>query len=323
MRQWFSDLIDPELPGMDEHSLRAKPVALLAMVAVIVVLALIRYFGGFLDTANAQGPTVLIGLAACMGILVAAHGRQAVAKVDRRTWWMLGAGIGAYMLFWYVGRSDAFDLVRREIFGPFSQSGRIASWVYFCVNNFALMLLPAMIFAYAYDRTGPGDLGLLTASRNTLDRAVTPLWPVYLLAFSIVVPFVIQASMTEAFLDRYPLYDKVIGGDNTMTLGELLLCESMYLLSFVFLEGFFRGYLLFSTERGLGVYCLLFMSVPYVCGHFGKPMPEAMGAILAGTVLGWLALKHRSIWLGAALHVGIAMLMDGMALFGRGTSFGG
>jgi hypothetical protein len=47
-----------------------------------------------------------------------------------------------------------------------------------------------------------------------------------------------------------------------------------------------------------------------------------MGAILAGTALGWLALKHRSVWLGAALHVGIALVMDAMALWGRGTTLG-
>ena len=319
MRDWLADLLNPELPGMDETSLRAKPAAVLAMVALIVGLAILRYFGGVLDSANAQGPTVLVGLAGCLTILVLAHGSAEIRKVDRRTWWMLSAGIGAYFLFWYVGRSDAFDHLSRPVFGPFSQGSRVARWVYFCVNNLVLLLAPALVFAWLYDRTGPRDLGLLrSASRS--ERAVSPLWPVYLAGFLVVVPFVIQAATTDMFIERYPLYSKVIGGDNSLTLGELLLCESLYLLSFVFLEGFFRGYLLFSTERGLGIYCLLFMSVPYVTGHFGKPMPEAMGAIFAGTSLGWLALKHRSIWLGAALHMGIALIMDAFALWGRGTS---
>jgi len=322
MRQWLADLLDPELPGMDETSLRARPAAVAAMVAVLVVLALLRYFGGILDTAASQGPTVLLGLAGCLGILVLAHGVEAVRAVDRRTWWFLGVGIGAYFLFWYVGRSDAFDHLSRPIFEPFSTSSRLAAWAYFCVNNFLLLLAPAMMFAWLYDRTGPGDLGLLHADANGVERAVRPLWPVYALAFAVVLPFVVQAATTELFVDRYPLYSKVIGGDNTLGLGELLLCEGLYMLSFVFLEGFFRGYLIFGTERGLGIYCLLFMSVPYVAGHFGKPMPEAMGAILAGTALGWLALKHRSVWLGAGLHVAIALVMDVMALWGRGVQVG-
>jgi len=290
------------------------------MVLLLVILALLRYFGGVLDTAAAQGPTVFLGLAGCLGILVLAHGFEAVRAVERRTWWFLGAGIGAYLLFWYVGRSDAFDHLSRPLFEPFSTASRLAAWAYFCVNNFVLLLAPAMLFAWLYDRTGPRQLGLLPARAH--DGGLQPLWPVYALAFAVVLPFVLQAATTEVFVDRYPLFAKVIGADNTIGVGELLLCEGLYMLSFVFLEGFFRGYLLFGTERGLGIYCLLFMSVPYVTGHFGKPMPEAMGAILAGTALGWLALKHRSVWLGAALHVGIALIMDVMALWGRGTHIG-
>jgi len=306
---------------MDETSLRARPLAVAGMVGVLVLLALLRYYGGVLDTAASQGPTVLLGLAGCLGILVMAHGLETVRAVDRRTWWFLTAGIGCYLLFWYVGRSDAFDHLSRPLFEPFSSASKLAAWTYFCVNNFVLMLLPALVFAWLYDGTGPRALGLLPVGLLR-QRGVRPLWPVYGLAFAVVLPFVVHAATTEVFVDRYPLYSKVIGSDNALSLGELFLCEGLYLLSFVFLEGFFRGYLIFGTERGLGLYCLLFMSVPYVTGHFGKPMPEAMGAILAGTALGWLALKHRSVWLGAALHVGIALVMDAMALWGRGTTLG-
>lgn len=64
----------------------------------------------------------------------------------------------------------------------------------------------------------------------------------------------------------------------------------------------------------MGPHALLFALVPYVCGHFGKPLAEALGAIAAGSVLGWLALKHRSVWLGVALHYGVALTMDVLAI---------
>ncbi len=51
---------------------------------------------------------------------------------------------------------------------------------------------------------------------------------------------------------------------------------------------------------------------------YGKPYPETMGAIAAGTTLGWLALKHRSVWLGVAVHFGVALSMDILAIRARG-----
>jgi membrane protease YdiL (CAAX protease family) len=49
--------------------------------------------------------------------------------------------------------------------------------------------------------------------------------------------------------------------------------------------------------------------------HFGKPIQETLGAIVAGILLGFMALKTRSIWLGAALHIAVAWTMDGLAVW--------
>jgi hypothetical protein len=43
-----------------------------------------------------------------------------------------------------------------------------------------------------------------------------------------------------------------------------------------------------------------------------------MGAIVAGCVLGFLALRHRSIWWGVALHYAIALSMDLLSIFNNG-----
>jgi hypothetical protein len=37
-------------------------------------------------------------------------------------------------------------------------------------------------------------------------------------------------------------------------------------------------------------------------------------------VLGYLALRHRSFWLGAATHWAVAITMDVMALWARGVA---
>jgi hypothetical protein len=58
--------------------------------------------------------------------------------------------------------------------------------------------------------------------------------------------------------------------------------------------------------------------VPYMMIHFGKPLPEAAGSIIAGFVLGTLSLRSCSIWWGALIHVLVACGMDVLALWHRG-----
>jgi membrane protease YdiL (CAAX protease family) len=59
--------------------------------------------------------------------------------------------------------------------------------------------------------------------------------------------------------------------------------------------------------------------VPYCMIHFAKPLPETFGAIIAGVVLGFMSLATRSIWMGALLHIAVALTMD-LAALGRRLS---
>jgi uncharacterized protein len=54
--------------------------------------------------------------------------------------------------------------------------------------------------------------------------------------------------------------------------------------------------------------------VPYCMIHYGKPMTETLGAIGAGIILGTLAMRTRSIWGGVVIHVGVATMMDALAV---------
>jgi membrane protease YdiL (CAAX protease family) len=48
--------------------------------------------------------------------------------------------------------------------------------------------------------------------------------------------------------------------------------------------------------------------------HFEKPIVETLAALGAGVILGTLAMRTRSIWLGFAIHVSVALTMDLLAL---------
>jgi hypothetical protein len=64
----------------------------------------------------------------------------------------------------------------------------------------------------------------------------------------------------------------------------------------------------------MGSSAIFVMIIPYCMIHYGKPMAETLGAIIAGTVLGTLAMRTRSIWGGVLIHVGVAVTMDLLAL---------
>ncbi len=68
-------------------------------------------------------------------------------------------------------------------------------------------------------------------------------------------------------------------------------------------------------RRSMGSSAIFAMMIPYVMIHIGKPMIECFGAVIAGIVLGTLALNTRSIWSGFLIHVSVALSMDILAIW--------
>ena len=136
------------------------------------------------------------------------------------------------------------------------------------------------------------------------------LW-IYVLLFLTVLPAVLYASTTPAFRHTYPFYRLA----NRSSL-DLWMWEGLYAAQFVSLEFFFRGFILQGLRRALGSNAVFVMIVPYCMIHYGKPLPETLGAIGAGLILGTLAMRTKSIWGGVLIHIGVAMTMDVLALRG-------
>lgn len=134
------------------------------------------------------------------------------------------------------------------------------------------------------------------------------LW-IYGVALLIVLPMVGVASFEESFQRKYPMYH--FAGESWT---DFLLWEAMYAAQFFALEFFFRGHWLRSFEPVMGGHAITAMVIPYCMIHFGKPWPEALGAIAAGYALGALALRSRSILPGFFIHVTVGVTMDLAAL---------
>jgi hypothetical protein len=132
---------------------------------------------------------------------------------------------------------------------------------------------------------------------------------VYLALYGLMLPILYLASRRPDFLAVYPF-----PASARTSLSTFVVWELAYASQFVALESFFRGYLLFTCAARMGANAVPVMVVPYVMIHFHKPLPECLGAVVAGSVLGLLALRYRTFWGGALLHVLVAVTMDLLAV---------
>jgi len=139
-------------------------------------------------------------------------------------------------------------------------------------------------------------------------------WLGYVLLTAPILVFIYLVSLGQDFVNHYPFYSQ--SGRSWV---DLLSWECLYIAQFVFLEFFFRGFLLNALRPALGANAIWVMCLPYLMIHFPKLWLEASGAILFGLFLGILALRSRSIWGGVAVHITIALTMDIAALLRKGA----
>lgn len=136
----------------------------------------------------------------------------------------------------------------------------------------------------------------------------------------IVGPLAFAASFTESFLKVYPkfkpeqghLFAEYMGWPDW---GSLLLFEAAYLSGFLFVELFFRGFLIIGLDKYLKADVVLPMAATYAVLHFGKPLGETVSSVFGGYLLGIFALKGRNIWGGVFIHMGVAFFMEVFAYF--------
>jgi membrane protease YdiL (CAAX protease family) len=172
---------------------------------------------------------------------------------------------------------------------------------WWAVTRIGGYLLPLGVWPLFFRKDSLLDMGLRT--RGFRQHA----W-IYALFVVVMVPILLLVARQPDFGAYYPICDTA--GRSWL---DFALWETEYLLQFLALEIFFRGWWIRAT-RVFGVGAIFSMVVPYCMIHYGKPYLEAAAAIIAGTVLGSLSMKTRSIWAGFMVHGTVAILMDILAL---------
>lgn len=213
-------------------------------------------------------------------------------------------------LFYYYGRSNYYRLSVARWFEPkygelFGEFQPMLPYIYWGTNSLVMRtLIPALIILFVL-RQSPRDWGYRV-------RGILPHMPIYAGLYVFMLPFLYWAAQRASFQESYPFYGAAAEGGATFWWYELF-----YGLQFVGVEAFFRGFLTFGLFKRFGYNALLIMAIPYVMIHFNKPIPETLGALIAGFVLGYLALKSKSFVPGIILHFGIAVTMDLFAISGH------
>lgn len=139
------------------------------------------------------------------------------------------------------------------------------------------------------------------------------LW-IYAACLGFVLPAMLLVASQPDFGGYYPFYKQ-----SSRSWFDFLAWEAIYFLQFLSLEAFFRGWMVGALRKSMGSAAIFAMAAPYCMIHYGKPYLEAHGAIVAGVVLGSLAMRTKSIYSGFLVHITVAFLMDLLALWKRGA----
>jgi membrane protease YdiL (CAAX protease family) len=234
-------------------------------------------------------------------------------KADRDAFIVLMAGTLLLFVFHYWGRpqfyvsSGLIESVAGRFGGTLQSHPEVGAYLYWGASSLVLRTLVPVAIVIWIIKESPRDYGFRISG-------TAKHFPVYIAMFFVMLPVLVWASSFESFQIYYPFYDRAAEGGAAFWLYEL-----GYGFQFVGIEAFFRGFLTFGLAKRFGLLGIAIMTVPYVMIHFGKPAPEAFAAIIAGLVLGYLALRSKSFVPGILLHVAVALTMDLLVLWRLGA----
>jgi membrane protease YdiL (CAAX protease family) len=209
------------------------------------------------------------------------------------------------MVMQFGGSPEVFKMTwgsKIDLFHPYYELSHLLHWIFACILGY--LIIP-MIFLKMTDQK-ISDYYL--SPRGFVNHAI----PYLLVAFPVFL-LIFWVSTWPDFQNIYPFYSKA-----NRSLFDLLVWESAYVFQFFALEFFFRAFLLQGLRQWVGYGAIFIMVVPYCMIHFQKTFAESFGSIFAGVILGWMAMRSKSIWGGVLVHAIIAVEMDLMSLWRQG-----
>ena len=123
----------------------------------------------------------------------------------------------------------------------------------------------------------------------------------------LIVPITYFGSAMSDVRSEYPLAKILLQRRDL-----IFFYESIYVIFYyIAWEFFFRGFLLFGLKDRFGAFnAILIQTISSCLVHIGKPEGEILGAIVFGIILGYIALRTKSIWYVFIIHAAMGVLTD-------------
>ncbi len=287
--------------------------ALLGTVILLVILTGYNYFHPYLKQAKLElswDPRLFLYYFILFSIpFFGTHFIQAIVKSNfeifkKPAFWFLSC----FAILIFSLRSIS-HILANDLFPYIEHSPLAYFWYSIILSVFRMMLILVPIFIYWYlkDKKKEPLYGFTLKGYDT-----TP----YVVMLLVMIPLIALASFQSDFLDMYPRGGELQGLDpkKQADLKYFGLYELVYGLDFVFIEFYFRGFLVMAFVHLAGPSAILPMAAFYVVIHFGKPLGETISSFFGGSLLGIISYYSRSIAGGIIVHMGIAWLME-MAAF--------
>jgi len=281
-----------------------------ACVAVLVPLNWSWYAWGR-EVPGSLALYIVVGSAVYFGLLRWLCGVR-FSNLSYEARFIVVSSMMLLIVFLAFGRSNTYYRFFEQ-YVPMDARTPLFGFAYFATCSVLLRLVIPYLLVRFKLRQPPREYGYVV-------RGGTQMRWVYLGLFVVMVPLVVWASTLPDFQASYPQTQGVIVG-NEASIQLFVLYHAAYFMMFLSGESFWRGYMTFGLGRDLDIAALPWMVMMYSIGHYAKPILEVNGSIVAGFVLGYLALRHRSFFLGALLHWSIALTMDLAVLYQRGITW--
>jgi hypothetical protein len=254
---------------------------------------------------------IIVGSALYFGLLRLVTGIR-FSDLSYEARFIVVSSMALLMVFLAFGRANTYHRLLEQ-YVPEAARMPLLGFAYFATCSVLLRLvIPYLLLRFKLHRP-PREYGYVI-------RGGTRMRWVYLGLFVVMIPLVLWAATLPDFQASYPQTRGLVTG-NEASVRLFILYHAAYFMMFLSGESFWRGYMTFGLGRDLDVAALPWMVMMYSIGHYAKPLLEVNASIIAGFVLGYLALRHRSFFLGALLHWSIALTMDLAVLHQRGVTW--
>ena len=126
------------------------------------------------------------------------------------------------------------------------------------------------------------------------------------------------ASADPAIQATYPWPGSSAGS----SLQALVIWAGFYILYYASFEFFYRGFLLRTLERALGLIPAIWLQAfAATVVHFGKPFAETIAAFPASLLFAVIAVRTKSLFYPVALHFIVGISIDIFSLDRKGQLF--